>query len=89
MDLWVPRSHVLCTVAVTQSLQVAYPKIVFSGLILYSVVDRSLWRTAGLELLLGAFVLGGSLVGAMLCRHFSWHRIVSSILASWVLWLWS
>ncbi|KAH9932485.1 major facilitator superfamily domain-containing protein [Fomitopsis serialis] len=46
---------------------IAYPKIVFSEAILYSVVDATLWRTAGLELLLSLFALGGSLLGAILC----------------------
>ena len=53
------------------------PKIVFSGLILFSVVDGDLWRTAGFELLLGILVFCGSLIGAKLCSSISWRKVVS------------
>ncbi|TFY65255.1 hypothetical protein EVJ58_g2085 [Rhodofomes roseus] len=49
---------------------VAFPKIVFSALILYTFVDGDLWRTAGFELLLGVFALGGSVVGAIFCHSY-------------------
>ncbi|KAI0731628.1 major facilitator superfamily domain-containing protein [Fomitopsis betulina] len=53
---------------------VAVPKIVFSGLILFTILDGHLWRTAGFELLLGAFALAGSITGAMLCDSFGRHK---------------
>ncbi|KZT64586.1 MFS general substrate transporter [Daedalea quercina L-15889] len=44
---------------------VAYPKIVFSGVIISTMVNRDIWRVAGFELLLGIFVLCGSLTGVI------------------------
>ncbi|KAH9839082.1 major facilitator superfamily domain-containing protein [Rhodofomes roseus] len=46
---------------------VVYPKLVFSGGILLTLVDGDIWRTAGYRLLLVVFALSGSLAGAMVC----------------------
>lgn len=53
-----------------------YPKIIFSGVILYTIVDCDIWRTAGFELLLAAFALGGSLTGAMVCDTFGKRKTI-------------
>ncbi|KAH9932471.1 major facilitator superfamily domain-containing protein [Fomitopsis serialis] len=63
---------------------VAYPKIVLSGVILYTIVDGDLWRTAGFELLLGVFALCGSWVGAMWCDAMGRRNIMLVSLAGYV-----
>ena len=61
---------------------VTSPNGVFSGIILFSIVDKTgtkgkvIGSTAGWKLLLGALALTGVFVGAILCKRLGWENIM-------------